>query len=124
MKPRFARNAASLGVTFVVLIAFVAVGFAHTWQGPAERLDPQKQAYLSAGGMLGDICGPTDENGPASVARCDACVVQAGFALLDQTDVAPTSVVTRVLLTPPDAKSLRLSHAIDLSRASRAPPTA
>ncbi|MEM8775460.1 MAG: hypothetical protein AAGF53_10540 [Pseudomonadota bacterium] len=118
---RAITRAAYLSVVLVLSAALVLVGFAHKLQQPSNALDPAVQAYLSQGGTLSDICLTGDE-GEQYVFECDACLVKNNIAstrsliafcdkdhsLLSQGDLAE--------------QQIPVVYALDLSRASRAPP--
>lgn len=121
MGMRAITRAAYLSVVLVLSAALVLVGFAHKLQQPSDALDPAVQAYLSQGGTLSDIC-LTDDEGERYVFECDACPVKNSIAS-PQTFTALCDTDHSMLSQADMAEQqIPVVYALDLSRASRAPP--
>lgn len=118
----FIRRAAALGMTFVLLVALVLVGFGHRAQAAPDPADPALAAYIAAGGQLSDLCGGLEEDGTTAGVDCPACLITSGFALPDVAQ-DPTAAPARYILQPVAGdQSVITTYTLDLARASRAPP--
>ncbi|WP_339106813.1 hypothetical protein [Roseovarius rhodophyticola] len=113
-----------MGMTTVMFLAIVMVGFAHKWQDTPEALDPAIQSYLEAGGSISDICGTGDGSGGAAIPECEACLLKNSFAFLNKQKPTCHHATRWSILPTSFREPGGLSQAFDQSRPSRAPPVA
>lgn len=115
------RVFAKLCVTATLLVAMMAVGFAHRSSQPP--LDPDLRAFLEAGGTLEELCGLAGD-APGASQNCEAC------RLVD-TVACPPHAVAAQRDTPVRTQRMRViaqlrHHAkpLDPTQLTRAPPQA
>lgn len=120
MRHRFA----GLGLVCVLLLGFVANGFAHRMA--MSRSDIERVAYAQFWGEPGaDLCATQDQGDGAKAMRdCDACRL-IGAALLPPADFAMIDIALQfgsANLLPPSVRHIDRSN--DRAHAARAPPLA
>lgn len=106
--------------TFALLVAFAAVGFAHT--SIPTTLSPELQTYVDNGGSLTDLCSGADSSGTINLAKCETCHLIGGVILPSVDHGAPKAVTTRTTTLEFVAKRLHNARPLDPSSLSRAPP--
>lgn len=107
-------------LTFALLCAIMASGFAHTVS--RTNVPQELSDYIALGGAVADICGEADNSTGASGAKCEACRLIGAAVLPPATcqnayRLRDTSVKLRFVAT-----QFRYSQSLDPARLSRAPP--
>ncbi|MGB8812711.1 MAG: hypothetical protein WCC57_05960 [Paracoccaceae bacterium] len=120
MRHRFA----GVALVFVLLLGFVANGFAHRMG--MSRFDIERVAYAQFWGEPGaDLCATQGQSDSAKTMRdCDACRL-IGAATLPPADFAMIDIALPFgssTLLPPSVRGL--GHSTDRAHAARAPPLA
>lgn len=111
-----------LSVAAALCLALVAIGYGHRTQGP--DMTPELAAYVAAGGSLSDLCGPTDGDGPAPRADCEACRLSDTLTTLRDPCLAASRITPKTFVFGFVAKRLRQTSGPDPVRLTRAPPRA
>ncbi|MEZ5796772.1 MAG: hypothetical protein R3D63_04335 [Paracoccaceae bacterium] len=110
-----------LFILVAVTVALVATGFGHRM--PTEN-DAALQAYVLAGGDLGDLCADTEGDGLPDHGDCPVCHIVATVDLpasnltLHDADLAFVAEV----VAPRESRAVR--NVLDPARGMRAPPLA
>lgn len=113
-----------LALILALVCAMVATGFAHKSPNSYTNLTPELARYVAAGGALGDICGPADEQDGAQNQSCETCRL-TGAALIPPFAPCARPVTTdRAQRFAFVAKRLHETRALDPARLTRAPPHA
>lgn len=105
----------------VLTVALVATGFGHRL--PSFQ-DAALEAYVSAGGVLADLCAEDGGKGGAAHVDCPVCHVVANLgpvpcrARISDADL----ILVATVVAPRESRALR--HLPDPSRSSQSPPLA
>jgi hypothetical protein len=102
-------------------VALVATGFAHRVASPD---DASLQAFLLAGGDLGDLCADADGDGVPDHGDCPACHIVAAVDLPSTTLGLRDAdlVFVAAVVAPRESRAVRV--VLDPARGMRAPPLA
>ncbi|MEL6410634.1 MAG: hypothetical protein AAGK67_11015 [Pseudomonadota bacterium] len=115
---RFSNFAVAVCLSWAIAL----VGLAHKIQEPVEPVDAAVQAYLDSGGSLSDICASLGKDGAAFLVHCEACLIKNGLVLPKCIDAPWIALFGDETLVTTMSPSVHPDTALDLSRASRAPP--
>jgi hypothetical protein len=104
-----------------VTLALAATGFAHRVAAPE---DASLQAFLLAGGDVGDLCADTDGDGLPDHGDCPACHIMAAVDLPSATLGLRDAdlVFVAAVVAPRESRAVRA--VLDPARGMRAPPLA
>lgn len=109
------------GIIILLTVALVATAFAHRFPSLS---DPMIEAYILAGGELGDLCSEPGSDGETSHHDCPACHIIGSLMLSNAwTSVTKVDYVFASIRTAP-RESRAIRSVLDPARGLRAPPLA
>ncbi len=109
-----------LSVVLALLVALTGSAWAH--RAPAQPIDPGLRAYIAAGGLLSDICGPGGGATHSAAAKCDACRLVDTLALPAVTGPCRAIADTPRPVHVSAETAAEMAALSDPSRLVRAPP--